>query len=132
MLVLDTNIWISFALNREGRLGKGVAKAIQSHPYAFSEATFAELTEVLFREKFDPFVSRSSRIKLLKLIGSGAEWFTPRQKLKACRDPKDDKFLDLAVAAQATHIITGDTALLALDPFQEVRILTISDFLNLV
>jgi hypothetical protein len=42
----------------------------------------------------------------------------------ACRDPKDDKFLSLAVSGLATHIVTGDADLLALHPFQGIQILT--------
>jgi predicted nucleic acid-binding protein len=49
--------------------------------------------------------------------------------LSACRDPKDDKFLDLAVSCAATHIVTGDADLLALDPFGEIRIVPPQAFL---
>jgi putative PIN family toxin of toxin-antitoxin system len=47
-----------------------------------------------------------------------------------CRDRKDNKFLELAVSAGATCIITGDKDLLVLNPFKGILILTAADFLN--
>ena len=51
-------------------------------------------------------------------------------KIVACRDPKDDKFLDLAVSGQATHLVTGDPDLLALHPFRGIDIVTARAFLT--
>lgn len=46
-----------------------------------------------------------------------------------CRDPKDNKYLELAVNGQAESIITGDQDLLILHPFQSINIVTVNDFL---
>jgi predicted nucleic acid-binding protein len=51
-------------------------------------------------------------------------------RLRECRDPKDDKFLELAIAGKASHIISGDQDLLMLSPFHGVAILTPVDFLR--
>ena len=50
------------------------------------------------------------------------EWVDVNEQITACRDPKDNKFLELAVSGRATHIITGDTDLLALHPFRGIQI----------
>jgi predicted nucleic acid-binding protein len=39
-----------------------------------------------------------------------------------CTDPDDNRVLECALASRATHIVTGDRDLLALDPFRTVRI----------
>ncbi len=52
------------------------------------------------------------------------------EEVHACRDPKDDKFLDLAVNGQATCLISGDADLLALHPFRGIAILTPAQFLQ--
>ena len=44
--------------------------------------------------------------------------------LVACRDAKDDKFLELAVNGNAELIVSGDEDLLILNPFQEIAIVT--------
>ncbi|MCX6048106.1 MAG: putative toxin-antitoxin system toxin component, PIN family [Chloroflexi bacterium] len=52
--------------------------------------------------------------------------------IHACRDPKDDKFLDLAVSGKADYLISGDNDLLTLKTFQNVLIVTVNDYLNLL
>ncbi|WP_055076853.1 putative toxin-antitoxin system toxin component, PIN family [Pseudanabaena sp. 'Roaring Creek'] len=52
-------------------------------------------------------------------------------KIAACRDRKDDKFLELAVNGNANYIITGDQDLLVLNPFQDISIISVSDYLSL-
>jgi uncharacterized protein len=47
-----------------------------------------------------------------------------------CRDPKDNKFLELAISANASCIITGDKDLLILHPFRNISILNAVDFIN--
>ena len=49
-------------------------------------------------------------------------------EVSACRDPKDDKFLELALSGAATHLISGDDDLLAPHPFRRVAILSPHDF----
>ncbi|MBX9781791.1 MAG: putative toxin-antitoxin system toxin component, PIN family [Chitinophagaceae bacterium] len=55
-------------------------------------------------------------------------YFSPTEKITDCRDPKDNKFLELAVAANATCIITGDIDLLVLNPFRNIAILNAAVF----
>jgi len=52
-------------------------------------------------------------------------------KINACRDPKDNKFLELAVAAGASCIVSGDQDLLTLHLFDNIPILSPADFLKL-
>jgi predicted nucleic acid-binding protein len=52
-------------------------------------------------------------------------------QITVCRDLKDNKFLELAVSGNGTHVISGDTDLLALHPFQGIEILTPHRFLEL-
>jgi hypothetical protein len=56
----------------------------------------------------------------------------PGEPLSICRDPKDDKFLELAVAGKADVIVSGDDDLLVLDPFREIRIVPARAFLQML
>jgi putative PIN family toxin of toxin-antitoxin system len=58
-----------------------------------------------------------------------AEWVEVDARISACRDPKDDKFLEVAVSGRATHIVTGDSDLLALNPFRGIEFLPPHRFL---
>ena len=127
MLVIDTNIWVSYALMPQGQLGSALNGLIGRHLYAFSEATFIELTDVIMRPKFDRFAAPEARGEVLKQIAAGGEWFNPMERVRDCRDPKDNKFLELALAASADGIVTGDQDLLVLSPYRGIPILTLSD-----
>jgi predicted nucleic acid-binding protein len=50
--------------------------------------------------------------------------------LPTASDPDDDRVLECAVAAQAGFIVTGDNALLRLNPFRNVQIVTAAQFLD--
>jgi uncharacterized protein len=56
--------------------------------------------------------------------------FTPGISITDCRDAKDNKFLELAVFAKASCIISGDNDLLVLYPFRTIPILNAVDFVN--
>lgn len=56
----------------------------------------------------------------------------PIERVQACRDPHDDVFLELALAGEATAIVSGDDDLLTLNPFREIPILTPDQFLTLL
>ena len=94
-----------------------------------SEATLAELADVAGRAKFDPYVSIADRQAFIRLLGGIAELVPIVRTVRACRDPGDDKFLEVAVNGRADLVITGDRDLLALDPFMGVSILTPAAYL---
>ena len=87
--------------------------------------------EVIFRKKFDKyFNSDEERLRLLNEIENGMKHFSPSETIAICRDPKDNKFLELAISANASCIITADKDLLILHPFRGIPILNVVDFLN--
>jgi predicted nucleic acid-binding protein len=55
---------------------------------------------------------------------------TITERLAACRDPTDDKFLELAVDGHADLIVSGDGGLLALNPFRQIPIVTPAMFVQ--
>lgn len=80
--------------------------------------------------KFDRYVSRARREALLERLAPSVEIFEIVQRVRACRDPKDDKFLELAVNSEASVIVTGDEDLLSLHPFRGIDILGPAAFLE--
>ena len=51
-----------------------------------------------------------------------------RRRVRVCRDPNDDKFLEVAVSGGAEFIVTGDRDLLTLDPFEDISIVTPAEY----
>ena len=76
------------------------------------------------RPKFDRYVSRIVREPFLTAFLHAVETVVITETIRACRDEKDDKFLEVAVSGGASAIVTGDSDLLVLDPFGTIRILT--------
>jgi uncharacterized protein len=105
--------------------------ALRKGQILLSFATLAELYDVLARQKFRRYVDETDIRIFLAALARQAQWIATEIKIAACRDPRDDKFLELAVSGDATHIIPGDSDLLALNPFQGVQILPPHVFLNL-
>ena len=83
-----------------------------------------ELADVLARSKFDRYISLENRKSFLQRLGQIAEFVPIIQLVRECRDPKDDKFLEVALNGRADVIITGDADLLALQPWREIAILS--------
>ena len=59
-----------------------------------------------------------------------AELVTITERVAVCRDPTDDKFLELAINGRADMIVTGDLDLLVLDRFRGIPIVTPRDFVH--
>ena len=131
-VVLDTNVLISSLLFR-GDVSKLVDLWKKS---AFipviSKETFEELEAVLHYPKFG--LSKEERGEMIEEeILPFFEVVEVRQEVKGiCRDPADDKFVSCAVSAGADFIVTGDKDLKAVKKHKSVKILSASDFLEMM
>lgn len=124
-VVVDTNVIISAVLSPRGAPALLLKRLFREGQLVFSAATFAELKTRLWRPKFDPHFTLEERQEFLHAIASSARWCEDSPEVGGwCRDPDDDKFIALALTAQATRLITGDADLLCLDPLGELCILT--------
>jgi putative PIN family toxin of toxin-antitoxin system len=94
-----------------------------------SNETAEELHEVLGRDRFDAYLRREERDEFLDALIRDTTLIEITKRFNVCRDPKDDKFLDLAVSGRASYIITGDNDLLVLNPFEGIQVLSPSQFL---
>ncbi len=114
--VIDTNAWLDVYLFRDaGAQALAQALACGTVRAVSSPATQAELHAVLLRPlllaRFAPADVQSglqawSEIAQIVHDAGAAPW--------TCRDPDDQKFLDLAYAQNARWLFTKDRALLAL------------------
>jgi putative PIN family toxin of toxin-antitoxin system len=128
-IVIDTNVYVSHILNPGSTPSRALLKAQQSADILISKVIFDELAEVITRSKFDRYFSIAVRQTSLDELFAAAILFEPETSLIACRDPKDDKFLELAVDGHADLILTGDHDLLALHPFRGIAIVTPMQYL---
>ena len=130
-IVLDSNVILSAALFRQSTPRQALDKASVSGQILISNQILGELQDVFSRPKFDKYSSKQVRNEFLNDFLTVVENVEIVQKIAACRDRKDDKFLELAVNGKADYIITGDQDLLVLHPFQNIAIISVSDYLSL-
>jgi uncharacterized protein len=123
-IVLDTNTFISRLLIPTSVPGKAVQKAITCADVLFSEATIDELVDVLARPKFDRFLSVKDRQQFIRLLFQTIHVIPIVSIVRACRDSRDDKILEVGVNGRADLIVTGDKDLLTMKEFQHISIIS--------
>jgi len=128
-IVIDTNCFVSRLLTPKSINSQAVRYAFDFHQILVSADTLTELEIVLSRKKFNNYVSFEERQKFILYLKNLAEIVDITNHVQVCRDPKDDKFLSLAIAGNANIIITGDEDLLVLKCYQNIPILSPKDFL---
>ncbi|GAA6619312.1 putative toxin-antitoxin system toxin component, PIN family [Scytonema sp. NUACC26] len=131
LFVLDANIIISAVIIKKGKARQALDKAQIFGRVLMSMPVLSEIEEVLYREKFDKYITVIERKLFLASFVKTVKFVEITENIDICREPKDNKYLELALSGQATCIISGDNDLLVLHPFQEISILTIQEFLEL-
>lgn len=128
-VVLDTNVLVSAALKRQSNPGTA-ALLVERHGVLLkSLVTERQLFEVVARPHLAALIDPAAQDWLRKLLDA-AEPVTIAERIAACRDPTDDKFLELAVNGRADLIVTGDADLLVLNPFRDISIVTPAAFVH--
>jgi putative PIN family toxin of toxin-antitoxin system len=128
VIVFDASTLVSATFRRDAVPARAVRHALRSDRLAVSEATMAELLNVLARPRLARFLDLELRDELLGQLDALAAFFSPTEAVTDCRDAKDDKYLELALAAGAEVIVSGDDDLLVLHPWRGVRILRPADY----
>ena len=128
--VLDKNILVSALLVKNSAPFWVIKKVEEMGVILYSEATLLELNQVLNRKKFVKYFTVEEKQEFIVKLIESAELVAITESIDVCRDPKDNKFLELAVSGEADFIISGDRDLLVLNPFRNIEIITANDFLT--
>lgn len=130
-VVIDTNVLVSAALKESSLPALAVYLIERRGGLLKSTATEQELLQVMARPRLAALIAPRFLEWLTKLMAA-AEMVTIVERVAACRDPKDDKFLELAVNGRADVVVSGDNDLLALHPFREIPIVQPAAFIRAV
>lgn len=129
-IVFDTSVIVSAVLLPRSIPRRAFDQAQDEGKVLISEETVDELNTVLRRDRFERYVTAIQRLEFLAELIEKAEWVHVTAVVFECRDPKDNKFLELAISGRATHLISGDKDLLVLHPFRGIQIVTPQVFLT--
>ncbi len=129
--VFDTNVVVSALLFAESKPAQALFTALQRGVILTSLSALQELNAVLQRKKFDKYLTSDERELFLDQFTKTVIIVDIDETILACRDPRDDMFLEIAVNGAASFLITGDPDLLVLHPFRGISIITPDSFLKL-
>jgi len=126
----DTNVLLSALLNNINLPAKAIDKARLEGTLLISKEVAEEYLEVFSRKKLEKYAPLPNWLFFIEKVISNAFPVIIRAPVAAYSDHKDDKFLSLAVNGNAVGIVSSDTDLLIMHPFQDIPILKPLDFLN--
>jgi uncharacterized protein len=128
-LVVDTNVFVSAAL-KDNSLPFFVVRWIERHDGLLkSAATEQQLLEVLARPYIAAATVPALREGVARMLAP-AEFVPIVERITACRDPTDDKFLELAVNGHVDLIVSGDADVLVLNSFRDIPIVSPAMFVQ--
>lgn len=130
--VFDTNVVVSALLFENGKPAQALRYALANGEVLLSLDLLEELNEVLGRERFNRYVTSEEREEFLEALVERAVLVEIIENVQECRDPKDDRVLELALNGEAQYIISGDRDLLVLHPFRKVLVITADEFLQTI
>jgi putative PIN family toxin of toxin-antitoxin system len=126
-IVVDTNVFISAAFKETSWPGMVVRWVERFGGLLKTAATEEEIFEVMQRPRIAENTVKLFAVRLRRIFAA-AELVTVSERVAECRDPKDDKFLELAVNGRADLIVSGDADLLVLEAFRGIPIITPAAF----
>ncbi|MHC5824303.1 MAG: putative toxin-antitoxin system toxin component, PIN family [Nostoc sp.] len=127
--IFDSNVLISAFLFSQSKPRQALDQAQDIGVIVLSNSVLSELEEVLYRPKFDKYLTKERRQEFLENLTENAQFIDVTEQINECRDPKDNKYLELALSGQAECIVTGDDDLLVLNPWRGIEILNVQEFL---
>ena len=128
-VVVDTNVLVSILKGNPTLSPLYTAFKNDEFRLVICAEVIKELAAVLYRPRLN--IDPRDIKELFRIIKFKAlRVKLPAPFLDACRDPKDNSFLELAICAQAQFIITGDNDLLVLHPFRGISILPPRSFID--
>jgi|APLak6261663543_1056040.scaffolds.fasta_scaffold02591_1 putative PIN family toxin of toxin-antitoxin system len=122
-IVVDTNLAISAAILKNSVSNKAFSLALKHFQLVSSESTLAELIDVIYRPKFNKYLTDEARLEFLTLVAQASEIVRVTSVITDCIDPKDNQFLSLAVDAGAGIILSGDPHLTDMNPYRGIKII---------
>jgi putative PIN family toxin of toxin-antitoxin system len=122
-VVFDASSLIGALLKPESIPERALLLARAHDTLCLSAEVEGEIREDFGLPRFRKYLTPGRAQLILDVLTASAVTFTPTIRVTDCRDAKDNKYLELALAAGAATIVTSDSDLLALDPWRGIQII---------
>lgn len=130
-IILDTNVLISALMYPWSASSRCVVSAFRYFQPVVSSETWDEFELVSSRTKFAKFYTSEERANFVLMLAQSIKLIEVSHAVEDCRNPKDNRFLNLALSSQCEIIVSGDRDLCDMSPYRGIRIITPTDFLQL-
>ena len=130
-LIVDTSVLVSALIRPQGVPGQFLSALREGRfTLLYSTTMLVEVIDVLgrapFRNRYQ--IQPEDITALIDLVRLRGELVNPERRVTACRDPKDNKFLEIALEGLADAVVSGDEDLLTLTPFEGIAIVRPVEF----
>ena len=130
-VVIDTNWWVSFVIKKYQNQLVRVLLDERIEIYCSSELE-KEVRETLQSPRLIRILDPNTLQDFTDTFPKGLVMVNVVSKVNACRDWKDNFLLALSKDAKADYLISGDKDLLDMGKFDKTKILTLTEFLEVM
>ena len=133
-IVLDINVYSSFLLTRGETISR-IFDAWENNEFTTltSSQMFDELQRVLKYPHLKARIKTVEARALLQVVQTDAVLVPGKiSKTGVTSDPKDDMVVACAVEGNADYIVSGDPHLLKLQQYENVKIVSPTEFVNIL
>lgn len=127
IIILDTNIWISYLLSRRYDILTNIILSNKLDIVTCNNL-INEISEVLQREKFRRYINKKGVTEAIKIHLKLCRFVDVEMKTDFLTDKKDNYLIDLYQTASATLLVTGDKQILEQAPKFGFNAVTLKQF----
>jgi len=127
VIILDTNIWISYLLSRKYHILTNIILSNRLE-IVTCDKLINEFNEVLQREKFRRYIKTKDIAEAVKIHIRLCRLVQVEKKTDYLSDKKDNYLIDLYMASKATLLVTGDKQILDQAPKFGFKAITLKQF----
>lgn len=126
-IVIDTNVLIS-GIIFGGKPSKIIELLFGKKISVFASPEMVDEYKRIYGELGERYAKRTHN-ELNEIINS-MNILPSHSHIEACRDPDDNKFIECAIDNRCIYIVSGNKDLLVLEQYEDIGILTVSEFLK--
>ena len=126
-IVIDTNVLIS-GIIFGGKPSKIIELLFGKKISVFASPEMVDEYKRIYGELGERYAKRTHNA--LNEIINSMNILPSHSHIEACRDPDDNKFIECAIDNRCIYIVSGDKDLLVLEQYEDIGILTVSEFLE--
>ena len=128
--VIDTNV-VASAIIFGGKPKEVIDRLMIDNIDAYASSEILEEYTDTVEYLKEKFPGKKPKIPLIE-IEAKCNVIEVYSKVDICRDPDDNKFIECAIDSKCYYIVSGDKDLLTVEKYNDIEIVTVSDFLKII